>query len=116
MEKLWSGRLHLLGPRTDGLWIRDAVGNDVRLDEVADLDMAVRFVGDQVTATGRALLGGRGQVTTLVGARIERLVMPNWATPRILEACGIRRTRDVMSGVDGVDEQEVAAFLGLIGR
>lgn len=111
-----SGRLDLVDLRRRRLRIRDAVGNDVQLDDVADLDHSARFVGQQVTATGDAVLGSRGQVTTLVGARIEQLVMPGWEARQVPELSGLQQGQHDVSGVDGIDEDEVAAFLELIGR
>lgn len=111
-----SGRLDLVDLRRRRLRIRDAIGNDVQLDEVADLDAAGPLVGRQVTATGEAVLGSRGQVTTLVGARIEQFVMPDWEAPQVPEISGLQQAQHDVSGVDGIDEEEVAAFLDLIGR
>ena len=113
MEEFVSGRLDLVGLRR--LRIRDAVGNEVELDEVADLDVAARF-GQQVTAMGQAVIGSRGQVTSLVGARIEQFVMPAWETPQVPELRGLQQSQPDVAGVDGIDEDEVAAFLELIGR
>ena len=109
-----SGRLDLVEPRR--LRIRDAVGNDVELDEVADPDVAARFVGQQVTATGEAVLGSRDQVTSLVGARIEQFVMQGWEAPQAPEFSGRQQPQPGVAGVDGIDEDEVAAFLELICR
>ncbi|MCM3849990.1 hypothetical protein ND486_27750 [Pseudonocardia sp. DR1-2] len=109
-----SGDLDLVDLRRGRLRIRDAFGNDVQLDTVANVDEAARLVGGQVTATGEAVLGARGQVVSLVDATVERLQMPSWTAPS-LDGMDFSRT-PLTGGVEGVDEDEVAAFLELIGR
>ncbi|WP_410949537.1 hypothetical protein [Pseudonocardia nantongensis] len=88
----------------------------MELDEVADRDVAARFAGQQVTATGQAAIGSRGQVTSLVGARIEHFVVPAWKAPQVPELSGLQQSQPDLACVDGIDEDEVAAFLELIGR
>lgn len=111
-----SGRLDLVDLRRRRLRIRDAVGNDVQLENVSGLDGAGPLVGRQVTATGDAVLGARGQVTTLFAPRIEPLVMPDWQAAGLPKFSGSVPVECTASGVDGIDEDEVAAFLELIGR
>ncbi|GAA1383910.1 hypothetical protein GCM10009613_13970 [Pseudonocardia kongjuensis] len=109
-----SGDLDLVDLRRGRLRIRDAFGNDVQLETVLNVDEAARLVGGQVTATGEAVLGARGQVLSLVDATVERLELPSWTAPS-LEGVDFSRT-PLIGGVEGVDEDEVAAFLELIGR
>ncbi|MFP5021908.1 hypothetical protein [Pseudonocardia phyllosphaerae] len=111
-----SGRLDLVDLRRELLRVRDAVGNEIRLEDVVGVDDASRLIGQQVTATGEAVLGSRGQVTMLVGARIEQLDMPDWTAPEMPDL-GPRpaRTDGAVGGLD-VDDDEVSAFLELIGR
>lgn len=108
-----SGRLDLVDLRRPRFRIRDFVGNDVHLDQVSDADTVARRVGTLVTATGEAILGSRGQVTTLVGAVIEPTQSPGWTTPSLEDAFhGAEAPAD--GGIDGVDADEVTTFLALI--
>jgi hypothetical protein len=109
-----SGELDLVDLRRGRLRVRDALGNDVQLDAVANVDEAARLVGEQVTATGTAVLGSRGQITSLEAAFVERLEAPTWVLPRV-EDVDFGRRIDT-GGVEGVDDDELTAFLELIGR
>jgi len=109
-----SGELDLVDLRRGRLRVRDALGNDVQLDAVANVDEAARLVGEQVTATGDAVLGSRGQITSLEAAFVERLEAPSWVPPRV-EDVDFGRRIDT-GGVEGVDDDEVTTFLELIGR
>jgi hypothetical protein len=109
-----SGELDLVDLRRGRLRVRDVLGNDVQLEAVANVDEAARLVGEQVTATGDAVLGSRGQITSLEAAFVERLETPSWVLPRV-EDVDFGRRMDT-GGVEGVDDDEVTTFLELIGR
>jgi hypothetical protein len=108
-----SGRLELVDLRKARFRIRDAVGNDVHLERVPNADDAARHLGELVTATGDAMLGTRGQVASLIGARVEPTGLPVW-TPPTLADVDFGSAAPSTEGIDGVDDDEVAAFLALI--
>lgn len=108
-----SGRLDLVDLQTGRFRIRDAVDNAVHLERVTDADEVARLVGELVTATGEAVLGTRGQVVSLVDATVDSTEWPDWTPPSLADV-QFASTAPAAVGVDGVDDDEVAAFLALI--
>lgn len=106
-----SGRLDRVDLRQARFRIRDAVGNDITLDRVADADEAGQLVGRTVTATGEASLGARGQIVSLTGASIVAVSFPEWSAP-------VSDLSDAVAppsgGIPGVTEAEVRDFLASI--
>ena len=108
-----SGRLELVDLRKARFRIRDAVGNDVHLERVPNADETARHLGELVTATGEAMLGTRGQVASVIGARVEPVELPDWTPPSLADVDFGSAAPSTM-GIDGVDDDEVAAFLAMI--
>lgn len=108
-----SGRLDLVDLRRARFRVRDAAGNDVRLEQVSRAGDAARLAGEVVTATGEAVLGSRGQITSLRRVRIEPTPWPAWAAPSLTDV-DLSSAAPPTTGIDGVDDDEVAAFLALI--
>ena len=108
-----SGRLDLVDLQRSRFRVRDAVGNDVPAQHVADADDAARLAGEIVTATGEAVLGSRGQITSLRTVRIEPAGWRGWAAPSLADV-DFDFSAPPTTGVEGVDDDEVAAFLALI--
>ena len=108
-----SGRLDLVDLRRARFRLRDAAGNDVRLEQVARADDAARLAGEIVTATGEAVLGARGQITSLRRVRVEPARWPAWSAPSLADL-DLTVPVPATTGIEGVDDDEVAAFLALI--
>lgn len=108
-----SGRLDLVDLRRARFRLRDAFGNDIHLERVEAAEEAARLVGEIVTATGEALLGSRGQITAVTAATIVPAEWPEWTTPSLADV-DLSSSTPPTTGIDGVDDEEVAAFLRMI--
>ena len=108
-----SGRLDLVDLRRARFRLRDAVGNDINLERVKSAEDAARLVGKVVTATGEAVLGSRGQITGLRAATVAPDEWPEWTTPSLADI-DFNFSAPPTTGIKGVDDDEVAAFLRMI--
>jgi hypothetical protein len=108
-----SGRLDLVDLRRARFRLRDAVGNDINLERVKAAEDAARLVGEVVTATGEAVLGSRGQIIGLTTASVVPDEWPDW-TPPSLADIDFTFSAPPTTGIEGVDDNEVAAFLRMI--
>ncbi|MGH3565224.1 MAG: hypothetical protein ACRDRH_04170 [Pseudonocardia sp.] len=106
-----SGRLDLVDLRRARFRIRDAVGNDIVLLEVANVDDAAQLVGQPVTALGEGDLGARGQILAVKGARVTPTGVLTWTPPVV--AIG-DATLPPVGGLTGVTAAEVDEFLASI--
>ena len=106
-----TGRLDLVDLRRARFRVRDAVGNDIHLHDVAHAADAAQLVGRLVTATGDAAFGTRGQMLALYSPHIRATEPPQWSLPRWDPSTAARLPA---GGVPGVSDDEVAEFLELI--
>jgi len=107
-----SGQLDLVDLRRSRFRIRDQVGNDIALEQVANASAAAPLVGTSVTAIGEAILGVRGQIVALVEATVASTPVPDWIVPALTESM-MNATPPPTGGIADVDDDEVAAFLAL---
>ena len=106
-----TGRLDLVDLRRARFRIKDAVGNDIHLHDVADAADAAQLVGRLVTASGDATFGTRGQMLALYSPHLRATEPLRWSLPRWDPSAA---TPPVADGISGVSEGEVAEFLELI--
>lgn len=105
-----SGRLDLVDLRRARFRIRDAVGNDIVLLKVANIDEAARLVGQSVTALGEGDLGARGQIVAVTGAIVTATGVLAWIPPVV----AVGATSPPADGLTGVTAAEVDEFLASI--
>jgi len=108
-----SGWLDLVDLRRSRFRIRDRAGNDISLDQVANVADAAPLVGDVVTATGEATVGSRGQIVGLTGAVVESTPLPGWTQTALADFIA-DATPPPAGGIVGVSHDEVTEFLALI--
>lgn len=109
-----TGDLDLVDLRTRKFRVRDAVGNDVVLEDVGNAVEAAALVGRRVRAVGTGVRGTRGQITRLVEPHVSDAAMPaEWLDRGPADLASIFATRSAPSldGVPGVDDAELEALL-----
>jgi hypothetical protein len=100
--------------RTRKFRVRDAVGNDVILEDVANAVEAAALVGQRVRAIGTGVRGVRGQIAKLVEPHVSEADMPaEWLDrgPADLNGIFAARSAPSLDGVPGVDDAELEALL-----
>lgn len=109
-----TGDLDLVDLRTRKFRIRDAVGNDVVLEDVENASEAATLVGQRVRAVGTGVRGPRGQISKLVEPYVSDAGMPaDWRDRDAGDLASIFTTGAAPSldGVAGVDDAELEALL-----
>lgn len=110
-----TGDLDLVDLRTRTFRVRDAVGNDVVLEDVENAADAAALVGQRVRAVGTGVRGARGQITRLLEPHVSESALPaEWLDHRgTADLADIFATRSgpSLDGVPGVDEAELEALL-----
>jgi hypothetical protein len=109
-----TGDLDLVDLRTHKFRVRDAVGNDVVLEDVANAVEAAALVGQRVRAVGTGVRGVRGQIAKLVEPHVSEADMPaEWLDrgPADLNGIFAARSAPSLDGVPGVDDAELEALL-----
>ena len=107
-----TGMLEAVDLRANRFRIRDDIGNDIRLDDVADLEAAARLIGTRVVATGTAERDDRNRVR-LVEPVVGAEKMPSqWVEMPI--AGGGTGGRIPERAVADVSDEEIEAFLAEI--
>ncbi len=109
-----TGDLDLVDLRTRKFRVRDAVGNDVVLEDVGNAAEAASLVGRRVRAVGTGVRGSRGQLTKLVEPHVSDASVPaQWLDRGSADLASIFATRSAPSldGVPGVDDAELEALL-----
>lgn len=109
-----TGDLDLVDLRTRKFRVRDAVGNDVVLEDVENAGEAATLVGQRVRAVGTGVRGVRGQIAKLVEPHVSEADMPaEWLDRGPAHLAGVFTTRSAPSldGVPGVDDAELEALL-----
>ena len=109
-----SGRLVPVDVRCAGFRILDAVGNVIDLVEVGDAGAIARLIGEVVTVTGAAVRGPDGRLLGVAATSVAMAALPTWPTPTLPTFDNAKSPP--MTGIDGVDDDEVAAFLALLRR
>ncbi len=109
-----TGDLDLVDLRTRKFRVRDAVGNDVVLEDVGNAAEAATLVGQRVRAVGTGVRGARGQIVKLVEPHVTNADVPAaWLDrrPAILDSIFTVRSAPNPVGVLGVDDAELEALL-----
>jgi hypothetical protein len=109
-----TGDLDLVDLRTRKFRVRDAVGNDVVLEDVRNAVEAAALVGQRVRAVGTGVRGARGQIAKLVEPHVSEADMPaEWLDrgPADLNGIFAARSAPSLDGVPGVDDAELEALL-----
>lgn len=109
-----TGDLDLVDLRTRKFRVRDAVGNDVVLEDVGNAAEAAALVGQRVRAVGTGVRGARGQITKLVEPHVSDAAIPaEWLDRGPADLASLFGTRSAPSldGVPGVDDAELEALL-----
>ncbi|MBC8093409.1 MAG: hypothetical protein H7Y15_16010 [Pseudonocardia sp.] len=107
-----SGVLDLVDLRARRFRVQDDVGNDIVLEDVENAAEAGTLLGRRVTAVGAAETGRRGQVIRLVEPRVTSAELPReWFVRPDLDLTTALSVGPDYSGIDGVDDDEVEAFL-----
>lgn len=109
-----TGDLDLVDLRARKFRVRDAVGNDVVLEDVANAVEAAALVGHRVRAVGTGIRGARGQIAKLVEPHVSEAGMPaEWLDrgPADLNGIFAARSAPSLDGVPGVDDAELEALL-----
>lgn len=109
-----TGDLDLVDLRTRTFRIRDAVGNDVILEDVRNAAEAAALVGQRVRAVGTGVRGTRGQIAKVVAPHVSTAELPAaWLDRGPVTIAGIFTARSAPSldGIPGVDDAELEAFL-----
>ena len=113
-EVTLSGRLEPVDVRSAGFRILDAVGNVIDLVEFGDAGAIARLIGEVVTVTGAAVRGPDGRLLGVAATSVAMAALPTWPTPTLPTFDNAKSPP--MTGIDGVDDDEVAAFLALLRR
>jgi hypothetical protein len=109
-----TGDLDLVDLRTRRFRVRDAVGNDVVLEDVGNTAEAATLVGQRVRAVGTGVRGARGQIVKIVEPHVSDAAMPSeWLHRGPADLISVFATRSAPSldGVAGVDDAELEALL-----
>lgn len=109
-----TGDLDLVDLRTSKFRVRDAVGNDVVLEDVGNAAEAATLVGQRVRAVGTGVRGARGQIVKLVEPRVSGADVPApWLDRSSADLAGIFTALSAPSldGLPGVDDAELEALL-----
>ncbi len=109
-----TGDLDLVDLRARKFRVRDAVGNDVVLEDVENAAEAATLVGQRVRAVGTGVRGVRGQIAKLVEPHVSEADMPaEWLdrSPATLARIFTARSAPSLDGVPGVDDAELEALL-----
>lgn len=107
-----AGTLEAVDLRANRFRIRDDIGNDIRLDDVADLEAAARLIGTRVVATGMAERDDRNRVRLVEPVVVAEALPANWIEIPI--ATGGTGGRIPEQAVAGVSDEEIEAFLAEI--
>lgn len=107
-----SGLLEAVDLRYRRFLVRDDVGNDIRIEDVADLDSASRLIGSRVVATGMSERDERGRVR-LVGPTVTIENLPEHWLARPVDAPVAGAPLDEIPKID-VSADEIDAFLAEI--
>jgi len=104
-----SGRLDMVDLREGHFRVRDDVGNDIHLLDVADADTASTLVGQRVTATGAAELDHNRRLRLVEPTIAADVATPPWTDPpRLAPTVGVRLAD--MPHID-VSDEEIEEFL-----
>ena len=109
-----TGDLDLVDLRTRKFRVRDAVGNDVVLEDVGNTAEAATLVGQRVRAVGTGVRGARGQIVKIVEPHVSDAAMPSeWLHRGPADLISVFATQSAPSldGVAGVDDAELEALL-----
>ena len=109
-----AGDLDLVDLRTRKFRVRDAVGNDVVLEDVENAAEAATLVGQRVRAVGTGVRGSQGQIAKLVEPHVSDAGVPaGWLERGPVDLANIFTARPAPSldGVPGVDDAELEALL-----
>lgn len=109
-----TGELDLVDLRARRFRVRDAVGNDIVLEEVENTAEAAALVGQRVRAVGTGVRGARGHITKLVEPQVSDADTPaGWLdrAPRDLTGIFAAQLAPSLEGVPGVDDAEQKALL-----
>lgn len=109
-----TGGLDLVDLRTRKFRVRDAVGNDIVLEDVQNAPEAATLVGQRVRAVGIGVRGSRGQIAKLVEPHVTGAdATADWLDRGLADMANIFTTRPAPSldGVPGVDDAELEALL-----
>lgn len=109
-EKLTvSGHLDAVNLRFNRFRVRDDVGNDIRLDDVADLEPAARLIGRRVVATGTAERDEKNRVRLVEPVVVAEQLPPGWLiVPVEVAGPGVELPD---APVADVTDAEIEAFL-----
>jgi hypothetical protein len=102
-----TGRLDKVDLRARKFRVRDDVGNDVTLEDVADIDAAATLIGQRVVATGVAEREN-GRVVRIVEPSIAAEDLPaNWfEVPASVVPIGLPIPKGGISGISTTDVEE----------
>lgn len=109
-----AGRLEAVDLKAGRFRIRDDVGNEIRLDDVRDIDTAAPLIGSRVVATGPAERDAKNRL---------RLLNPSVA-PELLPAGWLAAPTDTVGDeltipnepVAGISDDEIEDFLAELRR
>jgi hypothetical protein len=102
-----TGRLDKVDLRARKFRVRDDVGNDVTLEDVADIDAAATLIGQRVVATGVAEREN-GRVVRIVEPSISAEDLPaNWfEVPGSVVPLGLAIPKGGIAGISATDVEE----------
>lgn len=73
-----TGLLEAVDIRANRFRVRDDIGNDIRIEDVADLESAAQLIGHRVVATGVAERDGRNRVRLVEPLLVAERLPDNW--------------------------------------
>jgi hypothetical protein len=104
-----SGELEAVDLRSNRFRVRDDVGNDIRLEDVADLEAAARLIGHRVVATGLSERDDKNRVRLVEPVLVAESLPANWlAMPSKVDGPGVHIPD---APVAGVTDAEIEDFL-----
>lgn len=107
-----TGLLEAVDLRANRFRIRDDIGNDIRLEDLADVERAAALIGHRVVATGMSERDDRNRMRLVEPVVVAEQLPANWvALPEDADGPGVQIPDSAVAGLTG---EEISAFLAEI--
>ena len=107
-----TGLLEAVDIRANRFRVRDDIGNDIRIEDVVDLESAAQLIGQRVVATGVAERDDRSRVRLIEPSIVAEQLPNRWFLLPSDQSPPLTRFPDLP--VAGVTDDEIEAFLAEI--
>lgn len=107
-----AGLLEAVDIRANKFRIRDEIGNDIRIEDVVDLERAAQLIGNRVVATGLAERDDRDRIRLVEPLLIAEHLPDDWFLLRSDQSPALPQFPE--SSVADITDDEIEAFLAEI--